>query len=513
VSQLPPAPLPAIPPLPHPDPRVGVVVRTRDRPLFVTRALRAVLAQTCPAWRLVLVNDGGDAALLEAALAADGLSAAFAGGAMRVLHLPASVGRSEAFNTGVRALDTEFVCCLDDDDTWHPAFLESLLDLHDQTRPLVADLGGVASLVTAVREDLVSVEGVETLVTLGEDDLPHAFRRTDFFLNPVAYATYRHDLYPVQWMLNRAATLAAGGFPPAFSVMEDRAFLTRFLERWRVAILDRKLAFHHRRARRKGDTSQSVAMNTLDNPSYDWRLFSDLAKVPLNAEDGAEGPLIRAAAATVIKELNDETSALWHKINGESATLRARIDALDARIGGTTAAPEVEAPPDTRAWSLWDVVGEQDAGYVLGAGTPFLDRLSLSMTEGQPGLLMHASPTQRRLAVQVPRTQDWAAVEVSLAGLAMKGQGLRCELIVSHPQGYLFETALSLHLRDRLGRKSHVFEGSHVHSCPPGGSLRVVRDFPAEWLARSDQPRLSIALPRQALDFRFACHDLVISRL
>ncbi|MCB1388375.1 MAG: glycosyltransferase family 2 protein [Rhodobacteraceae bacterium] len=505
------------------DPRVGIVIRTKDRPLFVTRALRTVLAQTLDDWQVVLVNDGGARALLEPALADDDLAAAFASGAMTALHLPEPVGRSVAFNRGVEALRAEFVCCLDDDDTWAPDFLASLVAFFDRIHALAPDLGGVASLVTAVREDIVTEDGVDTLVAQGEDELPNAFRRKDFFLDPVAYATYRHDLYPVQWMLRRTSVLEAGGFPPAFNVMEDRAFMTRFLQTWRVAILDRKLAFHHRRARRKGDTSQSVHLNTLDNPSYDWRLFSDLAKARLNTPppgaltDGTVTPagaeLIRAAAATVIKELNDETSALWHKINGEAATLRARIAELDARIGGNTAPAEIDTPVEDRVWSLWPSIGELDVAFRLGVGTPFLERFDLSMPEDQPGLLMHASPVQRRLVIQVPRTSDWAAVELSLAGLVRRGEGLRCEMVVSHPQGYLFETALSAWHRDLIGRRSHSFEGNYVHSCPPGGSLLVRRDFPADWLARADQPRLSVALPRQAQDFRFICHDLVVSRI
>ncbi|WP_127109697.1 glycosyltransferase family 2 protein [Pararhodobacter zhoushanensis] len=503
--------------------RVGVVIRTKDRPGFVTRALRSVMDQTYPGWRVMLVNDGGDQIALEAAIAADGLAPLFASDAMQALHLPVSIGRSDAFNLGAQTLDTEFVCCLDDDDTWAPGFLEALLDLHDRTLPLAPDLGGVAALVTAVREDLVTLDGTETLITLGEDDLSHAFRRTDFFLNPIAYATYRHDLYPVQWMLNREAVLAAGGFPSAFNVMEDRAFMTLFLQRWRVAILDQKLAFHHRRTRRKGDTQQSIVLNTLDNPSYDWRLFSDLAKIPLNslpddAGDGASnseraGALLRATAATIIKELNDETSGLWHKINGETATLKARLEALDARVGGVSAVPEAETPPEAQVWSLWTELGAQDAGFGLGVDTPFLSRLSLSMADAQPGLMMHASRAQNRMVVQIPCTHDWAALEVSLDGLVKPGHGLRCELIVSHPTGYLFETALSVTQRDRRGRVSQALEVGYVHSCPPGGSVRVVRDFPVESFERDARCKFSVALPRQASDFRLIVHDLVVSLL
>jgi glycosyltransferase involved in cell wall biosynthesis len=503
--------------------RIGIVIRTKDRPLFVARALRCVLTQTCRDWSVVLVNDGGDTSVLQRAIAADDLTAPFADGRMRVLTHAQSVGRSEAFNRAAAMLDTEFVCCLDDDDTWEPEFLERLVAFHDATRSLAPDLGGVAALVTAVREDIVTEDGVERIEILGTEDLPHAFKRTDFFLNPIAYATYRHDLYPVQWMLNRQAVLDAGGFPPAFNVMEDRAFMTRFLQNRRLAILDKPLAFHHRRVRRTGDTAQSVAMNTLDNPSYDWRLFSDLAKIEITSPPGAAGSqpvstetagdLIRAASATIIKELNDETSALWHKLNGEAMSLRARIDGFEARLGATAPMQDIDTPDTARVWSLWDRIGETDIGYVLAVQTAFLDRLTISMPEDQPGLLLHASPAQERMVLQVPRTLDFAALELSLAGLGDRGGGLRCEAILSATEGYLFQTGLSLALRDRLGRKSHAFDDVHVHSCPPGGSIKITRDFPAAQLLRSETPKLSIVLPRQAVNFRLHLRDLVVSRI
>ena len=262
-----------------------------------------------------------------------------------------------------------------------------------------------------------------------------------------------------------------------------------------------------------GSKFGKLTLNTLDNPSYDWRLYADLSKVPVSGDGASPSDLVRAAAATVIKELNDETSALWHKINGEAMALRARIEALDARIAGSPAPKTVSAPLTARAWSLWPVVGEGDVGYPVAAGTPFLDRMTVSMAQTQPGLIMHASVAQQRFVVQIPHTQDWAALEISLAGLSDRQSALRCEVIVSSQEGYLFETALSLSLRDRLGRRSHVFDDSHVHACPPGGTVLLTRDFSAAQLARSDTPKLSIILPRQVHHFRLCCHDLVVSRL
>lgn len=500
-------------------PRVGVVIRTKDRELFVTRALRTVLDQTYSDWKVTLVNDGGDAETLTAAIEAAGLAEHFSSGKMNRLDMQKSVGRSDAFNHGAKSLSTQFVCCLDDDDCWAPEFLETLVALYDKTAVSVPDLRGVAAQVTAVREEIVEQDGVEQIVPLGTDELPLSFRRTDFFLNPIAYATYRHDLYPVQWMLDRESVLDVGGFPSDFNVMEDRAFMVRFLENWRLAICDKPLAFHHRRVHRHTDADQSAAMNTLDNPSYDWRFYADLSKIEVNSPPDNSTPsgartdaMIRAAAGTVIKELNDETSALWHKINGEAAHLRSRIDALETRMGAAPTVSQIETEQNERCWSLWDHITPHDIGYELDVGTPFLDRFSLSMANKQPGQLLHGSPGNKQLIIQIPNTEDFAAVEISLDGLFNPHGTLRCELILASQGGYLFQTALSVWQRDRLGRTSHQFLESHVHHCPAGHNSLITRHFPSDLITRAQTPKLSIILPRQAQNFRLEIQDLVISR-
>lgn len=489
---------------------VGIVTRTRDRPLFVVRALRAVLAQTHPDWRLVLVNDGGDAAALRAALAEGGLAARFGEGVLSVLDNPASRGRAAAFNQGLAALDTDFVACLDDDDTWHPEFLAALVAFHAANAPLIPDLGGVAARVTALREDVATeADGRARIVPLGEDGLPNAFHRPDFLIGPLAYGAYRQDLYPVQWILDRRAAAALGGFPEEFEVMEDRAFLTRFLQHHRIALLDRPLAFHHRRVRRATDTAQTAELNTLDNPSYDWRRFADLAQprttTPATGPEAALAGLVRAVGTTVLKELNDETSALWHKINGEAKGLRERIEALEARLaGGPPPPPEVEAAG--APWSLWAAVGTQDIGYPLGIGHPFLGRLTVSCAGPDEGLLFHAAPDRREAVLQVPATGSWCALELDLTGLAPAGRGLRLDVVAGLSGGGLFQTAL---VRRQPDGRGHAVSDAHVHAAADGALAHVTRYFPPAALAPAGAPRLSIVLPRQASNLRLRLHDLV----
>jgi glycosyltransferase involved in cell wall biosynthesis len=107
--------------------RVGVVVRTHRRPEFLRRALQDISAQTFTDRRIVVVNDGGDPADVDAVVSAVPFE-------VEVVHLaPGSGGRCVAANTGVRVSGTEFVVLHDDDDRWHPDFLSrtvAWLDTH-----------------------------------------------------------------------------------------------------------------------------------------------------------------------------------------------------------------------------------------------------------------------------------------------------------------------------------------------------------------------------------------------
>ncbi|MFJ4158779.1 glycosyltransferase family 2 protein [Microbacterium testaceum] len=107
--------------------RVGIVVRTRRRPDFLRRALGDIGAQTYADHRVIVVNDGGDPAEVEAIIA----EAAFE---VSVLHIvDGEGGRCVAANRGVREAGTEYVVLHDDDDRWHPEFLARTVSWLDAT--------------------------------------------------------------------------------------------------------------------------------------------------------------------------------------------------------------------------------------------------------------------------------------------------------------------------------------------------------------------------------------------
>lgn len=120
--------------------RVGIVVRTRQRPDFLRRALDDIAAQSFVDRRVVVVNDGGDREEVERVVTDSSVPT-------EVIHIaPGEGGRCIAANTGVRAAATEFVVLHDDDDRWHPDFLTRTVDWLD-THPADAAVSVTTEIV------------------------------------------------------------------------------------------------------------------------------------------------------------------------------------------------------------------------------------------------------------------------------------------------------------------------------------------------------------------------------
>jgi glycosyltransferase involved in cell wall biosynthesis len=98
-------------------PRVDIIMRTKNRPQFLARALDDILAQEYPHWHLIIVNDGGDPVQAHVAQR-PGLD-----GRVTLLDLPESLGRGGAVMPGIEAGHAPYIAIHDDDDTWHPQFL------------------------------------------------------------------------------------------------------------------------------------------------------------------------------------------------------------------------------------------------------------------------------------------------------------------------------------------------------------------------------------------------------
>lgn len=110
-------------------PSLAIIMRTKDRPVLLGRALESVFSQTSDDWHLYLVNDVGDIDPVRNALSGYDESR------VTLIDRQSSKGMESATNAGLNAMQGEpYFAIHDDDDTWHPTFVEKML-AKTQERP------------------------------------------------------------------------------------------------------------------------------------------------------------------------------------------------------------------------------------------------------------------------------------------------------------------------------------------------------------------------------------------
>ncbi|MDU6681827.1 MAG: glycosyltransferase family 2 protein [Varibaculum cambriense] len=102
------------------SPRVSIILRTKDRPFFLTRALQDIAKQKFRDFSLVIINDGGSAEQVDKIVE---LQEQNLPSRPEVFSNNTSVGRGRAWQQGFEATNSPFFVVHDDDDTWDEEFL------------------------------------------------------------------------------------------------------------------------------------------------------------------------------------------------------------------------------------------------------------------------------------------------------------------------------------------------------------------------------------------------------
>ena len=228
---------------------VTIIVRTRNRPAMLRRALASIDSQTYRDFEVVVVNDAGEEADVRSVI--DPLDAAFKK-AITIVTNEVSNGREAALESGFNASRCPYYAIHDDDDSWHPDFLTktvAYLDSHPQA-------GGVATRCLVIRER-VRADGTCIEIdreTLSNDN--HGLSLVDVMVE--------NYTPPISQLIRREAADRVGHWDGSLQTQADWEFNLRLLADSPVGFIDEEpLAYWHHR-----DTMDASLGNSVVTDAY-----------------------------------------------------------------------------------------------------------------------------------------------------------------------------------------------------------------------------------------------------
>ena len=133
-------------------PRVSIIVRTKDRPLFLSRALQDIAKQKFRDFSVVIINDGGSVKRVEQIVGEEG---------ERLPTRPdvftnrTSIGRGRAWQQGFEATNSQFFVVHDDDDTWDEEFLGKTVSYLERNPDCTAVATRLEVVVESIEENKI----------------------------------------------------------------------------------------------------------------------------------------------------------------------------------------------------------------------------------------------------------------------------------------------------------------------------------------------------------------------
>ncbi len=293
---------------------VSIVLRTRDRPILLARALCGILGQAHEDWRLILVNAGAPGpveALAETYVTAFGAR-------LTLLHAPDADPDQAAALGLARAGAAEWVALHDDDDAWHPDFLRAGL------AGAAADHVAVACHGWRVEERMEADGVIEERREPGFSD-PYPLELARLLGGPGV---------PPICLLMRGPVLDRLGQAGAIAGYDGAGLATALLFAGEIGMVPRRLAFSYCRATRAGPYANRSARPERQDAIEATLRRNRLLREAASGRPGLAGivPALEAALAPSLQAVLDrlERNGGWG--HGRHADTQERLIRLEAAI-------------------------------------------------------------------------------------------------------------------------------------------------------------------------------------
>lgn len=219
--------------MPH---KVAVIVRTKNRPLFLARALEGLERQSFQGFRLYVVNDGGDPDEVFRVLSMYGPR-----DEERIVQvdMPVSGGRAQAMSVGLGMVREDYVHIHDDDDTLEPEFYARTVAYLDDDR--AQTFAGVTTSSYDIVEHMQDGQIVfdKRFDTFG--------RKEGSLMDYGLFLAHVSLLAPIATLFRRSAIAGSSGVDTTLPYVEDQDFFQRLMMAGEVGIIPDFLANYHQR--------------------------------------------------------------------------------------------------------------------------------------------------------------------------------------------------------------------------------------------------------------------------
>lgn len=306
------------------SPTVAILVRTKGRPRFLSRALENIAQQTFTDYTVCVINDGGDEQATRAVIEASPLSSN-AQDSSRVQLLTTVGGNMEAAsNAGLAATTSEYVAIHDDDDLWAPEFLERTVAALEESGALMC----TTRVVERYERENADGEFEVYEERIFHDGLPGMGLQFLFRTNRAV---------PIGILYRRCLHELVGFYDESLPVVGDWEFNMRAASVADILLVDEPLAYWSLRPDAEGAEANSVKRQA-DHARFDSLVRARAIREDLQAGARPGAYLYQAHLAADLErrvidghDLTRESLDILRSIESRLERIEARQQAIESR--------------------------------------------------------------------------------------------------------------------------------------------------------------------------------------
>ena len=292
-------------------PKVSIITRTKNRPALLGRTLCSIREQTFTDWEWLLVDAGNDppGSLVREFLQSE---------PQRTRRVEASgdLLMGAMSNIGIRAGNADYVVLLDDDDTWHPEFLQKAIERLDN--PIDPLIGGVAAQTNRVYEH-ENEDG--QWITEKIKHLNPALESLD-----IASLAANNRFTVNAFLYQREIFEHLEGYREDLPVLDDWDFNLRFILKSNIDVLPEPLAnWHIRGHETSGSQANSLVAAKSKHLYYRAAIINGYLREEIAGGKPGLGHLI--GSSSLIDTANTKIESLQRKL----VSMSQKVGRIDAR--------------------------------------------------------------------------------------------------------------------------------------------------------------------------------------